>query len=104
MNKSTALNAIAKACRDRGMGRSQPKTPLSTEKIADIKRIISDKKETIRQHRHWFVFNCFFNVIDMLSASALEHRVESNKLVTKLDAYLNNRDEFLKSPFISTNP
>lgn len=87
-DKATALNTIAKACRDRGMGQHQMQSSLSIDKIAGINRIIRYEKETIRQHRHWSVFNCFFNVIDAVSSSVLEHRVESNRLVTKLDNYL----------------
>lgn len=81
-NKATALEAIVKACRDRGMGQSQILTFLSIAKIAGIKRIIRDEREIIRQYRGGSVLNCFFNLIGV-------DRVKSNRLVTKLDDYLN---------------
>ena len=88
-NKATALEAIAKACRDRGMGQCQMQTSLSIAKIVGIKRIIRDERETIGQHRHWPMFNRFFNLISAISAPVLKYRVKSNRRVTKLDDYLN---------------
>ena len=45
-----------------------------------IKEIIGEKKEIIGRHRHWSIFNWFF---DLLDPSFLEHRVTSNELVNK---------------------
>lgn len=92
-NKSTALEAIASACRSRGMGKGS----LSTEQIVEIKRIIRNEKEIVRQHRHWSVFNCFFNLVDAVSPLVLERRVTSHKLLIELDNYLNTQSESLRS-------
>lgn len=91
-NKSTALEAIASVCRSRGMGKG---SSLSIEQIVEIKCIISDKTEIIRQHRHWSVFNCFFNLVDAVSPLVLERRVTSHKLLIELDNHLNTQSESL---------
>jgi Ras-related protein Rab-7L1 len=96
-NKSTALEAIAKACRDGGMGQHRSQTNircLSIGQIPKIKEIIGEKKEIVGQHRHWSIFNWFFNLLDL---SFLEHRVTSNELVNKLDAYLKQSTDNLES-------
>ncbi|WP_342220419.1 GTP-binding protein [Rickettsiella endosymbiont of Miltochrista miniata] len=96
-NKSTALEAIAKACRDGGMGQHRSQTNvrcLSIEKIPKIKAIIGEKKGIVGQHRHWSIFNWFFNLLD---PSFLEHRVTSNELVNKLDVYLKHSTDNLES-------
>lgn len=96
-NKSTALEAIAKACRDGGMGQHRSQTNircLSIEQIPKIKEIIGEKKGIVGQHRHWSIFNWFFNLLD---PSFLEHRVTSNELVNKLDTYLKHSTDNLES-------
>ncbi|WP_218814408.1 Rab family GTPase [Rickettsiella endosymbiont of Dermanyssus gallinae] len=94
-NKSIALEAIAKVCRDGGMGQRQGQAnreeSLSREQIAKIKEIIRDQKEIISQHRHWSVFNCFFYLIGSINPTVLERRVTSHGRVTELDNYLNTR-------------
>ncbi|BBB15626.1 small GTP-binding protein [Candidatus Rickettsiella viridis] len=92
-NKSTALEAIASACRSRGMGKGS----LSTAQIVEIKRIIRDEKEIIKQHRHWSVFNCFFNLVGAVSPLVLERRVTSHNLWIELDNYLSTQSESLRS-------
>jgi small GTP-binding protein len=90
-SKSTALEAIAKVCRDVGVGQhpGQPNPgSLSEEQIFKIKKVIVENKTMISQHRHSFCFNWFFNMFD---ASRLAKRVTSNELVKKLDTYLNIR-------------
>jgi small GTP-binding protein len=96
-NKSTALEAIAKACRDGGMGQHRSQTNircLSIEQSSKIKEIIGEKKEIVGRHRHWSIFNWFF---DLLDPSFLERRVTSNELVNKLDAYLKHSTDNLES-------
>ena len=90
-SKSTALEAIAKVCRDVGVGQhpGQPNPGyLSEEQIFKIKKVILENKTIISQHRHSSCFNWFFNRFD---ASRLAKRVTSNELVEKLDTYLNIR-------------
>jgi small GTP-binding protein len=89
-NKSTALEAIAKACREGGMGQQRSQTNVrcvSIEQVSKIKEIIEEKKGIVGQHRHWSIFNWFFNLLD---PSFLEHRVTSNELVNNLDTYLKH--------------
>ncbi|MFZ2486312.1 MAG: GTP-binding protein [Candidatus Rickettsiella isopodorum] len=96
-NKSTALEAIAKACREGGMGHQQSQTNVrcvSVEQVSKIKEIIEEKKEIIARHRHWSIFNWFF---DLLDPSFLEHRVTSNRLMNKLDVYLKHSTDNLES-------
>lgn len=88
-NKSAVLEAIASACRSGGMGKGS----LSAGQIVEIKGIIKNAKETLSQHRHWSVFNCFFNLIN---SSVLESRIKSRKLVTNLDDCLNMQSEALR--------
>lgn len=96
-NKSTALEAIAKACREGGMGHQQSQTNVrcvSVEQVSKIKEIIGEKKEIVARHRHWSIFNWFF---DLLDPSFLEHRVTSNRLMNKLDVYLKHSTDNLES-------
>ncbi len=88
-NKSTALEAIAKACRDRGMGKHSGQSNvryLSVEQVSKIREVIEENKAIVTQHRHSSCFNWFFN---LFNPSRLAKRVTSNELVNKLDAYLN---------------
>jgi small GTP-binding protein len=82
-NKSAAFFKIVNAYNDA----TQNNNPLSQNKIAEIKNIIHQEKETLRQHRHWSIFNCFFY---FFNTSRLENRVTSYKLINKLDCYLDN--------------
>lgn len=87
-SKATALEAIAKVCRDVGVGQhpGQPNPGcLSKEQILKIKNVILGNKTIISQHRHSSCFNWFFNRFD---ASRLAKRVTSHELVNKLDTYL----------------
>lgn len=93
-NKSTALEAIAKVCRDGGMGLPSDQSNvrfLSLDQISEIQKVIKENKAIITQHRHSSCFNWFFN---LFTPSRLARRITSNELVNKLEAYLDHsKDE-----------
>ena len=92
-NKSKALDAIVKACRNEGMGQFPAQSNvnyLSGEQISKIKEVIKENKAIITQHRHSSCFSWFFNLFD---PSRLAKRVTSNELVNKLEVYLNHSED-----------